>query len=207
MILKRVLFPLQGLKNQHDNSISSKDGFSNTTDIDVGFYVLLFQIFKLKSIFMKVSILILICIFSSYALSAQGFFNSIPKPKGLANVRKGQALTAVQLDASVMNAFRPVTNIASYIIGDNVKESSIITGVGVGYEHLKYNTETENWRIIWSINALLYGRVALGNESNGKKLMYGLSVGAFDNLLMVGFATDGVNGYGTIGVGIPLNNL
>jgi hypothetical protein len=103
--------------------------------------------------------------------------------------------------------FRPAVNLASYVITNDVAESSIITGAGVGAQWLKWNTDTEKWNILVSINMLAYGRVALGNESNGKKFMFGPSIGLFDNLVMVGVAFDGSKSYATMGVGIPLNNL
>lgn len=161
---------------------------------------------------MKVLLFLLFVVITGTA-SAQ-FFSAVPKPKAklrvpasmLAMNSKAQA-QADEASATEKNEFRPVTNLASYIIGKDVKESSIITGAGVGYQHLKYNAVTEKWNIVWSINALAYGRIALGNESNGKKILSGISIGAFDNLLMVGYATDFKTSYGTIGVGIPLNNL
>lgn len=161
---------------------------------------------------MKFTFVFLICTIFCISMNAQSFFGSVPKPKNIQQVtllKKGQPLTALDIAVTETekNLLRPVTNIASYIIGKDVKESSIITGAGVGYEHLKYNAATEKWNIVWSVNALLYGRIVLGNESNGKKLLSGISIGAFDNLLMVGYATDFKNSYGTIGVGIPLNNL
>lgn len=155
---------------------------------------------------MKVLSFIIICILFSFACAAQqSFFGSVLKPKK-ANLLGKSAVTPIA-DQTQKYLLRPVTNIASYIIGKDVKESSIITGAGVGYENLKYDAATEKWKIVWSVNALLYGRIALGNESNGKKLLTGVSLGAFDNLIMVGYATDFKNSYGTIGVGIPLNNL
>lgn len=158
---------------------------------------------------MKVIKLFTLFLLISSATSAQSFFGSIPKPQK-STPQLVKALTAsqvVEVTETEKNLLRPVTNIASYIIGKDVKESSIITGAGVGYQHLKYDASTEKWKIVYSFNALLYGRIALGNESNGKKMLTGFSLGAFDNLIMIGYATDFSNSYGTIGVGIPLNNL
>ncbi len=140
-----------------------------------------------------------------FSVSTQAqFFESVKKPSQ-AQLHMKSAIGEVQ--PLKQFAFRPSTNLASFVISDDIKETSIITGAGVSAQWLKYNTETEKWNIVVSINALAYGRIALSNESNGKKFMYGGSIGMFDNLVMIGFATDGKKGYGTMGVGIPLNNL
>lgn len=151
----------------------------------------------------KISIVALLVAFACTA-HAQ-FFQSVKKPGG----KELRGMSAIPGETQQLKKFefRPSVNLASYVIGKDVKESSILTGAGISAQWLKYNTDTEKWNILVSINALAYGRVALGNETNGKKFMGGLSLGFFDNLVMAGFASDGLNGYGTLGVGIPLNNL
>ncbi len=42
--------------------------------------------------------------------------------------------------------------------------------------------------------------------TNPNAFAYGLAGGIFNNLLLIGVATDGKNVFGTIGIGISLNN-
>lgn len=152
----------------------------------------------------KLKIGLIALILTAATTTQAQFFQSVKKPTaGQLRMRSAtgetQPLTKFE--------FRPAVNLASYVISEDVAQASIITGAGVGAQWLKWNTDTEKWNILVSVNALAYGRVALGNQSNGQKFMYGASVGLFDNLVMVGFATDSKNGYATMGVGIPLNNL
>lgn len=143
-----------------------------------------------------------IAIFAITETQAQGFFQPIKKPTQ--GQLKGMRSATGDVQPLTKFEFRPVVNLASYVISNDVDQSSIITGAGAGAEWLKWDTDKEKWSIVVSVNALAYGRIALGNESNGKKFMYGASVGAFDNLIMIGFATDGKKSYATMGVGIPL---
>ena len=134
-----------------------------------------------------------------FSIQAQSFFKPLPKAT---ITRPGVARqTATTPD---MTAFRPVINVASYLIGSS--ENALLSGGGVSYQRLTFNESTGKWTSVWSINALAWGKVALNGTPDTKNFLYGLAVGAFNNLILVGAATDGKKIYPTAGFGINLNN-
>jgi hypothetical protein len=131
------------------------------------------------------------------SIQAQSFFKPLPK-KAIITKSAANATTPDML------AFRPVINVASYLIGSS--ENALLSGGGVSYQKLTYNEESGKWTSVWSINALAWGKVALNGTPDTKNFLYGLAVGAFNNLVLVGAATDGKKIYPTAGFGINLNN-
>lgn len=136
------------------------------------------------------------------ATQAQSFFTPLPKAKPTI-ARPGVARQTATTTAD-MTAFRPVINVASYLLGSS--ENALLSGGGVSYQKLTYNESTGKWSSVWSINALAWGKVALNGTPDTKNFLYGLAVGAFNNLILVGAATDGKKIYPTAGFGINLNN-
>ena len=144
-------------------------------------------------------IFILILIGFSLCAKSQSFFKPLSKPKaGKQGVVKQAAATPD------ITAFRPVVNVASYLIGSS--ENALLSGGGISYQKLTFNETTGKWSSVWSINALAWGKVALNGTPDTKNFLYGLAVGFFNNLVLVGAATDGKKFYPTAGFGISLNN-
>jgi hypothetical protein len=130
--------------------------------------------------------LILVFAFLSIGMFAnsQSFFKSLPKPRGLT-----ATLTPV-----TQNVIRPVANLASYAIPDNLG----LTGVGISWQHQEFNAAEDKWKVIYSVNALTW-------YSTANKILYGIAIGALNNLIMIGVATDSHKIYGTVGIGININ--
>jgi hypothetical protein len=131
------------------------------------------------------------------SIQAQSFFSPLPKPK------VARQITGTAADPS-QNVFRPIVNVASYLIGST--ESALLTGGGISYQHLQFNSSTGKWSSVWSINALAWGKVGVSGESDTKNFLYGIAGGFLNNLVMIGAATDGKKIYPTAGFGINLNN-
>ena len=128
-------------------------------------------------------ILILMVLFST-TVSAQNFFKPLVKPKVQVTL-SGAAVT--------QNVIRPIANIASYALPDNLA----LTGVGISWQHQEF--AEDRWKVVYSINALTW-------YSSQQTVLYGLAFGALNNLIMVGVATDSHKVFGTIGIGINFNN-
>lgn len=139
--------------------------------------------------------LILLLSILAFSVHAQNFFKPLEKPTVHHSVIP-QAVAAPQ----VQNAFRPVANIASYAIPDN----ALMTGAGISYQHLQWNAESEKWTSVWSINALAWYKSSLAGDPNA--FAYGVAGGVFNNIIMLGAATDGHKVFATVGIGINLNN-
>ena len=145
-------------------------------------------------------IFILILIGFSFCAKSQSFFKPLSKPKGPVG-KQGVVKATATPD---ITAFRPVVNVASYLIGSS--ENALLSGGGISYQKLTFNETTGKWSSVWSINALAWGKVALNGTPDTKNFLYGLAVGFFNNLVLVGAATDGKKFYPTAGFGISLNN-
>lgn len=123
--------------------------------------------------------------------SSQSFFKPLPKPAVTSSMKGAIASTA----AITQNVIRPIANIASYAVPDNLG----LTGVGISWQHQEYSTAEDRWKVLYSINALTW-------YSTQQTVLYGLAIGALNNLIMVGVATDSHKFYGTVGIGINFNN-
>lgn len=149
----------------------------------------------------KIKVLALFLIIA-FSVQAQSFFSPLPKAKPTIN-RPGVA-RQVETKPADMTAFRPIVNVASYLLGSS--ENALLSGGGISYQKLTFNESTGKWSSVWSINALAWGKVALNGTPDTKNFLYGLAVGVFNNLVLVGAATDGKKIYPTAGFGINLNN-
>jgi hypothetical protein len=130
----------------------------------------------------------------SSATHAQSFFKALPKE----SAKYGAAAPG-----GTLNLFRPSINLVSYSVPGN----RLMTGAGPAYEHLKWDATSQKWDVVWSINAQIwyFAPLASGSPTNGN-VAYGLSAGVFNNLVLVGVATDGHYTFGTVGIGVNLNN-
>jgi len=144
----------------------------------------------------KVIILILCLSIVGGATHAQSFFKALPKKQN------AKGLTVSPTGQSTMNAVRPSVNFASFSVPGN----RLMTGAGVGYDHLLWNETKQKWDVQWSVNALTWFFVPVSSDPTNGKYAYGVAVGFFNNLVLVGAATDGKYGMATVGIGINLNN-
>lgn len=144
-------------------------------------------------------ILILMLLVASSVARSQSFFKPLQKPQ---IHRYSLSLTdSSAAPITSENLFRPLVNIGSYSIPGN----SLLTGAGVSFSHLKFDSLSQKWNAQYSLNALAWYLSPL-NGNNSTAFAYGLAGGFFNNLILVGVATDGKKVYGTIGFGINFNN-
>jgi hypothetical protein len=145
---------------------------------------------KIKLLFLAVTLLFV------STLSAQSFFGRIPKPER-SNLF---GLTATSTD-SVINAIRPITNIAAYSLPGNI----LMAGAGVSYQHLTYNYTTQSWYCNYSVSAMGWAGGSVAPTNQAEIVSYGIMVGLFNNLVMIGPALNGNKLNVTVGIGINLN--
>lgn len=141
----------------------------------------------------------------SVSVSSQSLFKPMKKPVTFTKNLKGAIATAT--NSTTVNVFRPVVNIASYLVDFRSKdklETSLLSGGGVGYQHNEFNESTQRWNTVWSINALAWGKIPLSGGSPG--VLYGITGGILNDNVMAGVATDGKIFFLTLGVGINFNN-
>jgi hypothetical protein len=150
--------------------------------------------------FQKIIFFFILVAFAHCARS-QSFFSPLPKGKSTAarSIMAGQDVVE-----PTQTAFRPIVNVGSYLIGS--PDNALLTGGGISYQKLQFNSATGKWTALWSINALAWGKVQLNGTSDTGTFLYGLAGGFLNNLVIVGAATDGKKLYATAGFGINLNN-
>jgi len=151
--------------------------------------------------------LVFLTIFSLFIVgfsSAQSFFKPIPKVGYNYSVNQANGTTVLTIKAdSIFNTFRPVANIASYGLPGNI----MLTGAGVSYQHLKYDINSQKWNCIWSVNAMGWLTATPDPaQSNPNLASYGLALGFLNNLILVGVAANDNKFFGTLGIGVSLNN-
>jgi hypothetical protein len=148
-------------------------------------------------------LLIIFSVVFTTACKSQGFFGPLPKPSAAA---LGKGKFSLSSD-SVMNAFRPVANIASY--GFTHGSGVLLTGAGISWQHLKFDLSSNKWSCVYSISALGWYTAPLStSEGPTSAFAYGISVGVINNLIMIGGGINTTTNQfiGTIGIGISLNN-
>lgn len=156
----------------------------------------------------KITSLLIFLIAFATICSAQSFFKSVPKASTrtfMVRDPKGSFGVAMTAD-STLNAFRPITNIAAYAEPGNV----LMAGAGISYQHLKYDFTNAKWKSIWSIAGMMWAGGSVAPQTPADAISYGLMVGFFNNLIMVGPAYNGgLKGskiQGVVSIGINLNN-
>jgi len=103
---------------------------------------------------------------------------------------------------SFLNAIRPITNIAAYAEPGNI----LMAGAGVSYQHLKWDFVNGRWNCIWSVSAMGWAGGSVAPQTAAQVASYGVMLGLFNNLLMVGPALNGDKVIAVVGLGINLNN-
>lgn len=103
----------------------------------------------------------------------------------------------------VMNAWRPTATIAAYTYPGNM----LMTGVGYGFQHLKYNDTTSKWIIQYSIQGMVFaGGQVTPSIAPYNIISYGVMVGILNNAIMVGPVLNGNKVLIAAAVAIPFNN-
>lgn len=145
-------------------------------------------------------------ILAAGSVMGQSFFKPLPSPKIMhepAPAPFTAHLAAVAPD-SVMNAWRPITNIAAYGYPGNI----LMAGAGLGYQHLVFSSVTQRWTAQWSVNAMGFAGGSVAPATPASIASVGILAGVYNNLVMFG---PGYN-FGTkqfmaiISIGISLNN-
>lgn len=133
----------------------------------------------------------------------QAFFKRVPPPASSYNGPYAPRTTIVTTD-SVMNAWRPITNIAAYAYPGNI----LMAGAGVGYQHLVYSSITQRWVCQWSVNALGFAGGSVAPSTPSSIASIGIMGGFDNNLIMIGpsynFGTKKIGA--TVSIGINFNN-
>lgn len=132
---------------------------------------------------------------------AQSFLKPLPKVSVTHSMKLNVNSVAVVTD-STMNAFRPIASVAAYTVPGNI----LLTGAGISYQHLKWDAVKQKWTSVWSIAGLGYVGAPLDPTQPASNFGYGLLVGFLNNLIMVGPTLNGNKVYGTIAIGVSLNN-
>lgn len=108
---------------------------------------------------------------------------------------QSQKATISATQTLTQNVIRPIANIASYAVPNNLG----LSGVGISWQHQEWNETDQRWKVLYSLNALTW-------YSTTQTVYYGIAAGALNNLILVGIATnDGRYFIGTIGIGININ--
>lgn len=156
----------------------------------------------MRKVFFLFSFLILV----TGAAFGQSFFERLPKPQVMQEPAPrpfAAHLAAVPPD-SVMNAWRPITNIAAYGYPGNI----LMAGAGLGYQHLVFSSATQKWTAQWSVNAMGFAGGSVAPTTPASIASIGILAGVYNNLVMFG---PGYN-FGTkqfmaiVSIGINLNN-
>ena len=145
---------------------------------------------------MKSTLFILIILASLNSYS-QSFFK--PVPKLYTGARFNRALAAKD---SVMNAWRPLANIAAYAEPGNI----LMAGAGVSYQHLKWDGTNQRWNCQWSLAAMGWAGGSVAPKTPADIVSYGLLLGFLNNKIMVGPALNAGKLIGVISIGINFNN-
>lgn len=134
----------------------------------------------------------------------QSIFKPVPKVRVTHYTMGKYGITPVAGPDSAINAVRPVVGVAAFSEPGN----QLMTGAGLGYQHLKWNYGTAKWEAEYSVSLLGW---AAGSVSPGPQIpafAAGPVVGFFNNLVLLGGARDFTHKQwiGVLSLGISLNN-
>jgi hypothetical protein len=81
-----------------------------------------------------------------------------------------------------------------------------MAGAGLPYQHLKWIPTTKKWYCEWSVSAMGWAGGSVAPSTPAQAVSYGIMVGFYNNLIMVGPALNGNKVQAVVSVGISLNN-
>lgn len=134
---------------------------------------------------MKLKLLLLsfiLCIVTVGVGHAQSFFKPLPKPAAFSAGKFSLA------SDSVMGTFRPVVAISASLSNG----ASLSSGLGVGYERLKYDATSQAWVTQYSIAAL--GFISTNGNAIGGTAGLAIGIPGTNGLLSVGPGYDFTGG-------------
>jgi hypothetical protein len=144
----------------------------------------------------KLIIYLLAILLFGCSAKAQSFFKPLPRV-----TRMNFAMASGQTD-SILNAFRPITNIAAYGEPGNI----LMAGAGVSYQHLQWDVVAQKWNCLWSISAMGWAGGSVAPSTPAQIGSYGILFGVLNNLIMAGPAINDGKLMAVVGIGINLNN-
>ncbi len=141
---------------------------------------------------------------------AQSFFKPVPKVKaapmrysvGNPFAAPQTVLPASAAKDSTMNAFRPIANLAAYAEPGHI----LMAGAGFGLQHLKWDASTQKWYCEWSVSAMGWAGGSVAPATPAQIVSYGVMVGLFNNMVMVGPAINSGKLQAVVSLGISFNN-
>lgn len=152
----------------------------------------------------KILLMLGVYLVLAHLARGQSFFRYLEKPQWMHEPAPFTPHLAAASPDSVLNAWRPITNIAAYGYPGNL----LMAGAGLGYQHLVFSSLTQRWTAQWSVNAMGFAGGSVAPTTAASIASVGILAGVYNNLVMFG---PGYN-FGTkqfmaiISIGISLNN-
>lgn len=133
----------------------------------------------------RLLILSLILIGVGGIANAQNVFKAIPKPSWYQPKLSVRADVLTVSTDSTMNAWRFIGPMGGYLY--TASGQQVVTGLGFGFQHLRFIDSTGKWTCQYSINAIaLAGGNAPPTLSPFTVMSVGISLGLINNLLQIG---------------------
>jgi len=131
----------------------------------------------------------------------QSFFKPLPKVAHPSNTFGARALVATPTD-STLNAWRP-TATAAYAEPGNIA----MAGVGLAFQHLKWDVTNMRWQSQWSIGAYGFAGGSVAPQTPSDIISLGVLFGFYNDLIRLGpiYNTNGKFG-AAISIGVNFNN-
>lgn len=129
-----------------------------------------------------------LCLFAALLLTfqisfGQSFFKPIPKVKAptvsLFSRVMGASLTPAD---STINAIRPTAAISAYAEPGNI----LMAGVGIAYQHLKYDYTNVRWQSQWSVGIYGFAGGSVAPQTPSDLISVGILAGFYNDLIRVG---------------------
>lgn len=135
------------------------------------------------------------------ASDAQSMLYSVPKPVQVTRNPFIRATTLATPD-STLNVFR-ATSAAAYGVPGNIA----MAGIGISYQHMKYDYTNVRWQTQWSIGGYGFAGGSVAPKSPADIITGAVLFGFYNDLIRVGPGIN-MNGnlMGVVSVGINFNN-
>lgn len=151
---------------------------------------------------MKFKALLISLLFISTISQAQSLFKPIAKPAAVVNQHPSfapRALAPTATTDSTLNAWR-TTAAAVYGIPGNIA----MGGVGLAYQHLKYDYTNTRWQAQWSVGAYAFAGGSVAPSTPADIMSVGILAGFYNDLIRVGPIYN-MNGKFSLGVSVGIN--
>lgn len=148
---------------------------------------------------MKFKVLLISLLFIGTISQAQSLFKPIAKPAAQHLTLTPRALAPTTTVDSTLNAWR-TTAAAVYGIPGNI----VIAGVGLAYQHLKYDYTNTRWQSQWSVGAYAFAGGSVAPSTPADIISVGILAGFYNDLIRVGPIYN-MNGKFSLGVSVGIN--